>query len=179
MVTHLPSQKGDRAPQLSAHVHCAQTAGWIKMSLGRKVGLDPSNIALDGDSAPLPKKGAEFPQFWPMSLLCQNGWTDQHATWYGGRPRRKPHCARWGPSSYKQGGTAPNFRPMSIVAKRLDWSRCHLVRRQASAQAALCYMGTQLPLPKGAQPPVFGPCLLWPNAIAEHLFLFQIKSQSI
>jgi len=23
----------------------------------------------------------------------------------------------------------PNFRPMSVVAKRLDGSRCHLVRR--------------------------------------------------
>ena len=24
-------------------------------------------------------------------------------------------------------------------------------------------MGTQLPSPEGAQPPIFGPCLLWPN----------------
>ena len=24
-------------------------------------------------------------------------------------------------------------------------------------------MGTQLTLPKGTQPPIFGPCLLWPN----------------
>jgi len=29
-------------------------------------------------------------------------------------------------------------------------------------QATLCYMGSQLSL-KGAQPPVFSPCLLWPN----------------
>jgi len=29
----------------------------------------------------------------------------------------------------KKRGTAPNFRLMSIVAKRLDGSRCHLVRR--------------------------------------------------
>ena len=43
---------------------------------------------------------------------------DQDNTWYGGRPRPRPYCARWGPS----------------------------------------------PLPKkGAQPPIFGPCLLWPN----------------
>jgi len=28
-----------------------------------------------------------------------------------------------------QRGTAPNFRPMSVVAKQLDGSRCHLVRR--------------------------------------------------
>jgi len=35
-------------------------------------------------------------------------------------------------------GTAHNFRPMSTVAKRLDGSKCHLVRRYASAQATLC-----------------------------------------
>ena len=29
----------------------------------------------------------------------------------------------------KKGGTAPNFRPMYAVAKRLDGLRCHLVRR--------------------------------------------------
>jgi len=28
----------------------------------------------------------------------------------------------------KKGGTAPNFRPMPIVAKWLDGSRCHFVR---------------------------------------------------
>jgi len=28
-----------------------------------------------------------------------------------------------------KGAQPPNFRPMSIVAKRLDGSRCHLVRR--------------------------------------------------
>jgi len=33
------------------------------------------------------------------------------------------------PSSPPKGTQPPNFRPMSIVAKRLDGSRCHLVRR--------------------------------------------------
>jgi len=51
------------------------------MNLGMQVGLGHGHIVLDGDTAPLPKKG-----------------------------------------------TAPNFRPMSIVAKWLDGSRCHLVR---------------------------------------------------
>ena len=41
----------------------------------------------------------------------------------------------------------PNVRPMSIVAKRLDVSRCHLVRRWASAQTTLCCVGIQLPTP--------------------------------
>jgi len=42
-----------------------------------------------------------------------NGWMDQHATWYGGRPRPRPHCVRWGPSS-PQGGTAPIFGPFLL-----------------------------------------------------------------
>ena len=53
------------------------------MALGVEVGLGPGHIVLDGDPAPLPKKGAEL----------------------------------------------PNFRPVFIVAKRLDGSRCHLVLR--------------------------------------------------
>jgi len=33
------------------------------------------------------------------------------------------------PAPSPKGGGAPNFRPMSIAAKRLHGSRCHLVRR--------------------------------------------------
>ena len=42
------------------------------------------------------------------------------------------------PASLPKRGGAPNFRPTSIVAKRLGGSRCHLVRRYASAYATLC-----------------------------------------
>ena len=106
--------------------------------------------------------------------MSKSSWMDQDATWYGCRPRPRPHCVRWGPSSpplkgaqphflahvycdqtagwikmplgtelglgsghmaldgdpaplpSKKGAKSPNFRPMSIVAKRLDGSRCHL-----------------------------------------------------
>jgi len=37
--------KGVTAPQFSAHVYCGQTAGWIKMPLGTKVGLGPCHTA--------------------------------------------------------------------------------------------------------------------------------------
>jgi len=59
----------------------------------------------------------------------------------------------------------PHFRPMSVAAKWLNGLKCHLVWRYASAQATLCYMGTQLSPQKRAQPPPanFRPCLLWPN----------------
>jgi len=78
-----PPPKGgaEPPPQFSAHICCGQMAGWIKMALGREVGLSPSDIVLDGDPAPPPQKEAE----------------------------------------------PTNFRPISVVAKWLDGSRCHLV----------------------------------------------------
>jgi len=67
------------------------------MPLGMEVGLDPGDILLDGEPAPFPKKGTEPPIFGPC-LLWPNGCVDQDATWYGGRPQPRPHCARWRPS---------------------------------------------------------------------------------
>jgi len=47
---------------------------------------------------PPPQKGggAPSPIFGPR-LLWPNGWMDQDATWYGGRPRSRPHCVTLGP----------------------------------------------------------------------------------
>jgi len=64
MGTQLPLPKRCEAPKkFSAHMYCGQTAGWIKMALGVEVGLDQSDIVLDGDQAPLPKRERESPQF--------------------------------------------------------------------------------------------------------------------
>ena len=106
--------------------------------------------------------------------IVAKSFMDQDVTWYGARPRPKPHRVRWGPSSpprknrghnpqflahvccgqtagrtnkmslgrevglvpgdivldreppplKKEGHSSPTFRPMSIVAKLLDRSRC-------------------------------------------------------
>jgi len=37
--------------------------------------------------------------FRTICLLWPNGWMYQDATWYEGRPRPRPHCVTWGPSS--------------------------------------------------------------------------------
>ena len=86
-----------------------------------EVGLDPGDFMLDGDPAPLPKKGTELPSpifgpcpFWP------NGWMDQDGTWYGGKPWPRRRCVRWGRGSPLKGAQRPRFRFMSIVAKQLD-----------------------------------------------------------
>ena len=97
-----------------------------------------------GPSSPLPKKGEQPPIFGPC-LLWPDGCMDQDATWHEDRSWPRPHCARWGPGSpspkrwhlvrrYTSAQrrcatwgpsppkrcTAPSFRPMTIVAKRLD-----------------------------------------------------------
>jgi len=111
-----PSPKRGRSPQFSAHVYCGQTAAWIKMPLGTEVGLGPDDIVLDGDPAPIsPKRGrSALPNFRPTSVVAKrldgSIWQSppnfrpisivakrlmhQDATWYGGRHRPRPHCAR-------------------------------------------------------------------------------------
>jgi len=46
-------------------------------------------------------------------ILCPNGWIDPDSTWYGGRPRLRRHCVRWGPSSPHRKGhnSSPTFQP--------------------------------------------------------------------
>ena len=74
-----PSPKECSPSPILVHVYCGQTAGWIKMALGTKVGLGPGHVVLDAKLAPPPQNG----------------------------------------------GITPNFRPISVVAKRLYASRCH------------------------------------------------------
>jgi len=49
-------------------------AAWIKMLLGMVLGLSPGDFVLDGDPAPLPKKGAEPQIFGPCLLGQTAGW---------------------------------------------------------------------------------------------------------
>jgi len=102
-------------PQFSAHICCGQMAGWIKRPLGREVGLGPGNIVFDAD--PALSQGAEPPIFGPY-LLWPNGWMDQDATWFEGRPRPRPYCVTRGCSlPHKEHSPSPIFRPMYHCGK--------------------------------------------------------------
>jgi len=47
-----------------------------------------------------------------IGILWPNSWMDQNETWRGGRPQRRPHCVRWGPSSPPPKVAQPcNFGP--------------------------------------------------------------------
>ena len=111
--TQLPLPKKGADLQFSSHVYCGQTAGWIKMPLGTEVNLGPGVVVLDGVAATPSLKGTHPPVF-GSGLLWPNSWMDEDATWYGSRPRPRPHCARRGPSSSRERGTAaqpPLFGP--------------------------------------------------------------------
>jgi len=115
-------------------------------------------------------KGHSSPIFGPY-LLWPNGWMDQEATWYGvGIGPGDMALDRDSAFPPQKLGTAPNFQPMSIVAKRLDGSRCHLYAGRPRRRPHCVTWGPSLP-PKGAQPPVFDRCLLWPNGRRSQLLL--------
>jgi len=73
------------------------------MPLGMEVGLSPRDFVFDGDPAPPQKKGHSPHSIFDPCPLWPNGWMDKDTTWYGSRPRPRPHCVRRGPSSPAKG----------------------------------------------------------------------------
>jgi len=124
------------------------------MPLGMVVGLGPCLTVLDGDPAPSPQKAGVQPPIFDTYLLWSNGWMNQDATWYRGRPRPRRYCVAWGTSSRPQKrGQSPNFRPMSIMAKRLanQDATWYGGRPQPRPHCARC--GPSSPHEKGHSPP--------------------------
>ena len=114
-----------------------------------------------------------------VGLLWRNGWMDQDETWHAGRPRPRPHCVRWGPSSPPKGAQKPplsKFTGAGFAFVRIIRGPCVLWPKGGMEQDAIWYedrprprphcvrWGPSFPTKKGAQqPPIFGPCLLWSN----------------
>jgi len=110
-------------------------ATWIKMPVGVEVGLGPGHFVLDGDPAPFPRKGAEAnPKFsahvyfgqtagWIKIVLGPEVGLSPGDFLLHGDPAPLPKKRPERPSN------PSNSRPIYIVAKRLDASRCHLVWR--------------------------------------------------
>jgi len=88
-------------------VYCDQTVGWIKMKLGKQVGLGPGDIVLDGYPAPPPKKKSTAPTQFSAHVYCGQtaGWMK---TPLGAKGAQQP----------------PPFRPMSSVATVAHLSYC-------------------------------------------------------
>jgi len=94
-----------------------------------------------------------------------HNWRAGHAVQVDlGRPRPRLRCVRWGPSSPKRGRASPNFRPMSVVARRLaaGW-----IVQATLVQDATSYGGTPLPRSR---------CVSFPSKWAQELPHFRLMS---
>jgi len=118
-------------------------AGWIKMPLGREVGLGPGDIVLDGESGPsYPiSKGAQAacPKF--LARVCYGqmaGWIKVPLGTEVGFGPGYIVLDRDPAPPPKKGQSRPHYLAMSVVAKQLDGSRSQLVWRYTSAQGTLC-----------------------------------------
>jgi len=125
----LPKNRSRAPSHFSAHFYCGQTAECIKMPLGMEVALSPGDFG----PRPSPKRGRS-PQFsaqvycgqttaWiTMSLGTEVGLSPDDIVLDGDTAL---------PPQKGDGAPLPNFRSMSIVAKRPDGSRWHLAWRWA------------------------------------------------
>ena len=134
-----------------------------------------SDIVLNGDwgpSCPFPKEGAEPPIFGPC-LLWPNRWMDVHGTWHGGGPRSRPKCARWRPSSPPQKrGHSPQFSAHVCCGQTAGWIKMRLGTKVGLGSGCIVLHGdATAPSQMGHRPPIFGPCLLWPNSRPSQLLL--------
>ena len=100
------------------------------MLLGTEVGLGPGDRCVRWGPCSPPKKneGKSSPHFSVHALLSPNGWMDQDANCYGGRPRSRPHCVRLGPSSppAKIGHSSPHFSAHVCCGRTAGWSKMPL-----------------------------------------------------
>jgi len=120
---------------------------------------------LDGDPAPLPKKGARpSPNFWPM-FIVPNGWMGQDATWCGGRPRPKQHCVRWGPGPPPQkGGRAPQSSAHVYCGQAAAWIQMPLGTMVGLGTGNIV-LGVEPAPSQGAQLPKFRPMSVVSNRL--------------
>ena len=94
-----------------------------------------------------------------IGVLWPNGWMDQDETWHAGRPRSWPHCVRWGPSSPNPKEHSPQFSAHICYDQVAVWIKMPLCMEVGLCPGdTLCWMATELPLPKkGGEPPNFRP----------------------
>jgi len=98
------------------------------MSLGREIGLSPSDIVLDGDPAPPSQKGDTAPIFGHVYCGQTVGWIKMPLGMEVGLGLG--HIVLDGnPAPPPPKGHSPQFSPIPVVVKWLDGSICHLVGR--------------------------------------------------
>jgi len=154
MGTQLPSSKGAQLPIL-AHICCGQMAGWIKMPLGTEAGVSLGDIVRRRHSSP-PLKG-QPPNCRPMSVVAKR-LDGRRFHMYGGRPRPRRLCVRWGPSppSEKQHSPAQLLGHV-YCGQTAGWMKTPLSTKVDLGPRHIVLDGDPTPTKGAQQPPSFRP----------------------
>jgi len=145
METQLP-ERGHSTPTFRP-MYCGQTAGWMNMPLGTGYRPRPRpHYVTWGHSSS--KKGAQRPPLFGQCILRSNGWMDQHATWYRGRPRLWPHLLDEDTATPK--GHSPQFSTHVCCDQTAGWIKMPLGREVGLGLGDIVTSGSSPP-PKGAQ----------------------------
>jgi len=117
----------------------------------------PGDIVLNGDPAPLPPKGhSRLPALFGPCLFCPNGWMEQDASWYGGRPRSRRHCVMWGRSSSPQKGSQhPPILAYVYCCQTVGWIKMTLGMEVGLGPSHIVLHGDPVPPPQKGHSPQF------------------------
>ena len=119
----------------------------------------------------------------PLSVLCLSVcrvlsvcdvgvlWTDQDETCHAGRPRPRPHCVGWGPRSPSKRGHSLQFSAHVYCGQTAGCIRLPRSTEVGLGTGDIVLHGPSSPQKRGAQPPIFSLCLLWPNGRPSQLLL--------
>jgi len=116
--------------------------------------------------SPCPKGGRSPSPILGPCLLWSNDWMDQDVTWYGGRPWPKRQCFRCEPIyPQKKGHTHPTqFLAYVYSGQMAGWMKRPLGAEVDLGAGHIVLDGVSAPAKGALQPPIFGPCLLWPRS---------------
>jgi len=148
-------QKGGGAPSpIFGDVCCGQMAGWIKMALGMEVGLGAGHIVLDGTQQSPPPISGPF-LLWPKGLMHQD------TTCYGGMPKPRRLCVRWGLSPLPKKGRSPQFLAHIYCGQTAAWIKMPLGTEVGLGVRDIALYGDPASPPlKGHSTPIFDHCRL-------------------
>jgi len=162
-----PSPKGGiGAPQFLAHTCCGQMAAGIKMPLGMEVGFSPATV-LDGDPARFPQKGGGPPPKFSAHVNCGQtaGWIKIVVGMEVGLSQGN-FMSDGDPSRPQKGARAPSpiFGPCRLWPYGWMHQDTTWYGVRPHPRGFCVPWGPSPLLKKGPEPPIFGPCLLRPNA---------------
>ena len=92
-----------------------------------------------------------------FAVLWPNGSMDQDESWHRGRPRHRPHCVRWRPSSPIQNGQIPQFSAHVRCDQTAGWIKMPLRRQVGLGPDNIVLVLDHLRSLKGGTTPNFRP----------------------